>query len=389
MVFSRFKINIVIQVILIALTTAVFFWTIQQEYMLVTSSSLVILWMAQIVYLIWYVQKLTRDIRKLITALKYDDISIGFEKEKRLDPSFNQLYNELHEIINNISRVRSEKETEHQYFQNTIKHIGIGILGFNENGKIEICNKAALELLNRPVISQIDDVNKTRPELAETFKNLRPGATKLIKMIINNEVFQLSVKAAIFKIKKKNIKLLSIQNIKSEIDQSEVEAWQKLIRVLTHEIMNSVSPIKLLSGSLVKMFHSDNQIKTSEQLDKTTIENAVLGLKTIRKRSAGLSNFVETYKSLTQIPKPSFSAISVAGLFEHLKTLFNDDFKQKGIDFEISIQPPDSTLKADEKLIEQVLINLLKNSVEILEKSKNPQICLKAKQENNRLFSRT
>ncbi|MFW5720793.1 MAG: hypothetical protein ACOCWW_00240, partial [Bacteroidota bacterium] len=102
MVFSRFKINIVIQIILIALTTAAFFWSIQQEYMLVTSSSLVILWIAQIAYLIWYVQKLTRDIRKLITALKYNDISIGFEKEKRLDPSFNQLYNELYKIINNI-----------------------------------------------------------------------------------------------------------------------------------------------------------------------------------------------------------------------------------------------------------------------------------------------
>lgn len=382
MVFSRFKINIVIQVILIALTTAAFFWSIQQEYMLVTSSSLVILWIAQIAYLIWYVQKLTRDIRKLITALKYDDISIGFEKEKRLDPSFNQLYNDLHEIINNISRVRSEKETEHQYFQNTIKHIGIGILGFDENGKIEICNKAALELLNRPVISKIDDVNKTLPELAETFKNLRPGATKLIKMVINNEIFQLSVKAANFKIKTKSIKLLSIQNIKSEIDQSEVEAWQKLIRVLTHEIMNSVSPINLLSGSLIKMFQTDNQIKTSEQLDSTTIENAVLGLKTIRKRSAGLSNFVETYKSLTQIPKPSFSTISVADLFEHLKTLFNDDLKQKEIDFNVSIHPNDLTFNADEKLIEQVLINLIKNAVEVLENIKKPKITIEANQVN-------
>ncbi|MFP4023028.1 MAG: sensor histidine kinase [Thiohalospira sp.] len=383
MVFSRFKINIVIQIILIALTTAAFFWSIQQEYMLVTSSSLVILWIAQIAYLIWYVQKLTRDIRKLITALKYNDISIGFEKEKRLDPSFNQLYNELYKIINNISHVRSEKETEHQYFQNTIKHIGIGILGFDENGKIEICNKAALELLNRPAISQIDDINKTMPELAETFKNLNPGATKLIKLVSNSETLQLSVKAANFKIKTKNIKLLSIQNIKSEIDQSEVEAWQKLIRVLTHEIMNSVSPIKLLSGSLVKMFQTNNQIKTSKQLDNTTIKNAVLGLKTIRKRSAGLSGFVETYKSLTQIPKPNFSIIPVADLMEHVQTLFENDLKQKGIDLIVSIYPHDLTLKADEKLIEQVLINLIKNAIEVLENIKNPKITIEANQVND------
>jgi len=383
MAFSRFKISIIIQVILIALTTTAFFWSIQQEYMLVTSSSLVLLWMAQIAYLIWYVQKLTRDIQKLISALKYDDISIGFEKEKKSDPAFNQLYNELYEIINNISQVRSEKETEHQYFQNTIKHIGIGIIGFDDDGKVEICNKAALNLLNRPAISSVDDMDKTLPGLAKTCKNLYPGATKLIKLVTNSETLQLSIKAANFKIKGKNIKLLSIQNIKTEIDQSEVEAWQKLIRVLTHEIMNSVSPIKLLSGSLVKMFQTDNQIKTSEQLDNTTIENAVLGLKTIRKRSAGLSGFVETYKSLTQIPKPNFSIIPVADLIEHIQTLFEDDLKQKGIDLIVSIYPHDLAINADEKLIEQVLINLIKNAVEVLGNIKNSQITIEATQVND------
>ena len=382
MTFSRFKISIIIQVVLIALTSAAFFWSVQQEYMLITSLSLTILWMAQIAYLIWYVQKLTRDIQKLITALKYDDISIGFEKEKRLDPSFNQLYNELYEIINNISQVRSEKETEHQYFQNTIKHIGIGIIGFYDDGKVEICNKAALNLLNRPTISSVDDMDKTLQGLAKTCKNLNPGATKLIKLVTNSETLQLSIKAANFKIKSKNIKLLSIQNIKTEIDQSEVEAWQKLIRVLTHEIMNSVSPIKLLSGSLVKMFQTDNQIKTSEQLDKTTIENAVLGLKTIRKRSAGLSGFVETYKSLTQIPKPNFSIIPVADLIEHIQTLFEDDIKQKGIELIISMDPYNLAINADEKLIEQVLINLIKNAIEALDKNKNPQITIETKQIN-------
>ncbi|MEE4196696.1 MAG: ATP-binding protein [Bacteroidales bacterium] len=382
MVFSRFKISILIQVVLIALTAAAFFWSVQKEYMLVTSSSMVLLWIAQIAFLIWYVQKLTRDIQKLISSLKYNDLSIGFEKEKRADPSFYKIYTDIHEIIHNISKVRIEKETEHQYFQNTIKHLGIGILGFTDEGKIEICNKAALELLNRPHIMTIDDLEKTRTGLAATCKNIRPGATRLVKVSINNETLQLSFKAANFKIKEKNIQLLSIQNIKTEIDQSEVEAWQKLIRVLTHEIMNSVSPIKLLSGSLVKMFYQGNQIKSADELDKTTLENAVLGLKTIRKRSAGLSDFVETYKSLTQIPKPKFSTILVSESLKHIQTLFEDEFKQKEIDFIVSIYPYDLILMADEKLIEQVLINLIKNAIEVLENIKKPKITIEASQVN-------
>ncbi len=384
MEFSRFRIFIIIQVLLIAASTIAFFWTLRQEYMLITSSSLAILWVLQIVYLIWYLQKVNRDLSKFITALKYDDVSISFNKDKHVDKSFKKLHEELNQIIHEISEVRSDKESEHHYFHNTIKHIGIGIIAYDETGKIEICNDAALKLLNRHSLNNISEVDLTKPGLSEKIKNLKPGNTKLIKLNIDNEIIQLSIKAANFKIKTREIKLLSLQNIKSEIEQGEVDAWQKLIRVLTHEIMNSVSPINLLTGSLIEMFEEDNTIKTIEDINNTTIENSVLGLKTIRKRSEGLTSFVKTYKSLTQIPKPHFVDLSICQLFEHITTLLKEDLCTKNIDF-IQNCNHEIIVHADEKLIEQVLINLIKNASDSLAKIQEPQIKLDAEIYNERL----
>ena len=383
--FSRFKISIIIQVLLIALTTLAFFWTINQEYMLITSSSLAIIWILQIVFLIRYLQKVNRDLIKFITAIKYDDVSISFNKDNKTDKSFEKLHNELNQIIQDISEVRSDKETEHQYFQNTIKHIGTGIIAFDKEGKIELCNNAALKILNLSKLEFINEIDKTQAGLSKKISKIRPGTTSLLKIIIDNEIVQLSIKAAHFKIKTREIKLLSLQNIKSEIDQSEVDAWQKLIRVLTHEIMNSVSPIKLLSGSLIEMFEENDKIKTIEEIDNTIIENSVLGLKTIRKRSAGLSNFVETYKNLTQIPKANFSEFKICHLFDHINTLLINDLEQKSIRFTYNSNPKDVVLYADEKLIEQVLINLIKNASEALVNINNPVIKLEAAIKNEKI----
>jgi len=385
MVFSKFRLLIILQVILIVITTVLFTWTIEQEYMLITSSSLVIIWILQVIYLIWYLQKVNRDIIKFVTALKYDDVSINFHKDGKVDKAFRELYNELDHIIKEISVVRSEKESEHQYFQSTIRHIGIGILAFDEKGKIELCNDATLDILNRHSLQNISETDIIQKGLAFKLMQIKPGSTKLIKLEIKNEIVQLAVKAAKFKIKSREIKLLSLQNIKSEIDQSEIEAWQKLIRVLTHEIMNSVSPIKLLTGSLIEMFENEGKIKTIKELDNPTIENSVLGLKTIRKRSTGLSNFVKSYKNLTQIPKPNISRINILSLFQDITTLLANDLNKNSIDLSVQCKPEDLEFSADEKLIEQVLINLIKNAIEALEKTKNPQIKLLAEKVHDRI----
>lgn len=364
MVFKRFRFAVIFQVILIALTPAAFFWTIDQEFMLITSSSLAILWILQIIYLIWYLQKVNRDLSKFISALKYDDITLSFDKNQLKDPHFKGLYTELTKIISEISDIRSEKESDYHFFINTVKHVSTGILAFDENGKIEIYNQACLDLFNIKTLNNLTDINQVEKGLSDTFQNIKPGKTHLLKLIIHNNIVQLSIKPAIFRIKRREIKLLALQNIKTEIEHSEINAWQKLIRVLTHEIMNSVSPIKLLSKSLIDMYEKDSNSINPSEVNNKTIDDTVLGLKTIKKRSDGLSNFVETYKNLTHIPKADFSSFTIQHLFNHLLNFFKDDFLNKNITFRTTCNPTNLKLIADEKLLEQVLINLIKNASE-------------------------
>ncbi|HRW62221.1 MAG TPA: ATP-binding protein [Bacteroidales bacterium] len=382
MIFSRFRFLVIIQVVLLALTPVVFVWTLSKEYMLVTSSSLVIMWLAQIIYLIWYLQKINRDLIKFITSLQYDDVSLSFDKNKA-DKHFSKLYTELNNIIGKISEIRSIRESDYQFFQYTIKHIATGIIAMNSNKKIEICNDAALKILNLKELKNMEGLNTVKPGLSEAFWELNNGRNKLLKLNINNEIVQLSIKAADFKIKNQYIKLFSVQNIKSEIDHSEIDAWQKLIRVLTHEIMNSVSPIKLLSSSMIDTFEETRV--GNKEIGQSTVDETILGLKTILKRSSGLSNFVENYKSLTQISRPKFTNFNVVNMLDQLKTLFNEEFKKQSIQFLLQSDSENIALFGDEKLIEQVLINLIKNSIEAIKETEKPEIKIRVYEADGRI----
>lgn len=370
MVFSRFRLSIIIQVLLIVLTAIAFSWTIRQEYMLITSISLVIVMVIQIIALVWFNQRIIRDLRKFVLSLRYDDVSVQFNTEKKLDPLFSPFYQELDIIIKQISEARAEKVIEHQYFLNTITHIDTGIIALNEKERIELHNNAALYLLGVSQLNSLNGLEKSHPNLIPIFRQLKPGDTELIKLVVHNEMVHLSVRAARFKLKNKTIKLLTLQNINTEIDRNEIESWQKLIRVLTHEIMNSVSPIKLLSGSLIDMFEENEQIKNKQAIDDTTIQNSLLGLKTIRKRTEGLSKFVETYRNLAHIPKPNMKEVELGQFLLHVKVLVSNELHEKGIKLLLN-ETDEQMVLIDEELLEQVLINLIKNAAEAIMNTEN------------------
>ena len=271
------------------------------------------------------------------------------------------------------------------FYNNTIQHIGIGILAFNENGDIKICNKAFKNLFNIKNISNISILEKIQTGLSSVVREIRSGKQELIKIVINNEILQISIKSEEFIIEEEKIKLVSFQNIKSEIEHGEVELWQKLIRILSHEILNSVSPVTLLSTSLINMFEDDEKPMPAENIDDKTVETTLLGLETIRKRSKGLSRFVEDYRDLTRLSPPQFTNIMVKNIFNQLEVLFNEDLKSKNIKLFTKVVPENINLMADEKLIEQMLINLIKNSIQALENTKKAVINIVCRMVENEL----
>lgn len=359
---SQFNFRIFIHALLLAITSALFVWTLSRDYLLVTRFSLGVLWVFEIFLLIYYVNKTNRDLLIFLQSFEFQDDTLTFNKNKKLP--FKPLYDEFNRIIEKFRNIKLEKEMEQQYFQYSIRHVDTGLISVDENGNVELYNEAAKKLLHLEYVQNIQAFDRIKMGLTDQLRDLTPGKQGMVKLVRENEILSLSIRAAEFKLQEKHIKLISIQNIKNELDEQELDSWQKLIRVLTHEIINSVTPITLLSSTLVKMFEEDGKPKLMSAIEQEQIENALKGLQAIHKRSKGLSRFVESYKSLTKIPEPLLDTIRVSALFEQILALMENNIVTQGIQIESNVNPIDMEIKVDEKLIEQVLINLIKNAIE-------------------------
>jgi signal transduction histidine kinase len=229
-------------------------------------------------------------------------------------------------------------------------------------------------------LAKIQDLEGFSPEFVEALLKLKHGENTLIKVNDNDDILQLAIYATEFKINDRQVILVSIKNIQYELEEQEIESWQKLIRVLTHEIMNSITPISSLSNTLTTILDDFgmNNVSKFDDHDKETITEVKMALSTIQKRSSGLLHFVDTYRNLTKIPNPNFSIFPVKQLFDNIYMLMKEEMKKRNIECIIEIEPETIELSADELLIEQVLINLIKNSIHALDHTTNPQLRLRA-----------
>jgi len=365
MIYKRFYVWIVVQIIFLSLTPILFWYVRSKEYMVVTTCSLVVLWVLQIVYLIYYTNKTNRDLSRFFTAFQYQDSTMVFNENKK-DKAFYNLHQSFNHIINAFGKVKIEKEKDFIFFQNTVELVGIGLLAFDYKGNVRLCNKAFKELFLIKEFQNISELECIDEEFPDFLIRVKTGTQNLRRYLVKSRILKLAVKAVDFRLEEDCIKLIAFQDIKNAIDKGEMDAMHKLIRVFTHEIMNSVSPISMLSGSLIDLYEKNGDQPCKDVLSDGVISNTLMGLKTIRKRSKGLMAFVDEYKNLTQLPKPHFELLSVEKLFSHIDTLFKEEFKSENIEFTTHLHDSQQELIADEKLISQVLINLIRNSIEAL-----------------------
>jgi len=372
---------ILIRVILIMVSSFAFVVVIpylHKEYYL-SLIGIGILIIYQVYLLTNYLNKTNQKLSHFFNSIRNEESGLIFS-HKNGDKTWDSLDVSLNDLNSAFGNIRRKNASQSLFLNDLVEHVGVGLISYTDKGKIEIFNKAAKELLHISRINNINDLSNYSSELSKRISELEPHTQKLVKITTKQSMLFLSLKLSIFKSDEETIHLLSIQDIRNELEEKELETWQKLIRVLKHEISNSISPITSLANTTKKYFlrkGTESLLKTDE-IDESIIYKTVDSLDTIETTGKGLIHFVEKYKSLTDLPQAKFEKFRISVFFEKLRTLLNEDAKSNNIALEFNTAPPTLEISADIELIEKVLINIIRNAFQALENSSEGKVVVKA-----------
>lgn len=373
MVSKNLYTKIVLRVSLLAVNALLTAWIFLGPQSYFIGSFMAVVFIIQCSELIHFLNRTNRKIAFFFDAVRNDDSTLNFP-EKTGNKALNELNVSMNRVNELIKKTKFDLEEQEQYFKTILEHVSIGIITYNKRGTIFLSNTTARRLLQNEHLNHIDQVLRTDKKLFATFKELQPGDNRLVSFTGSNGLAQLSLKSTQFITASEDLQLVTIQDVKNEMDTKELESWIKLIRVLTHEIMNTVAPITSLSQTILGYYKNLEQGPPTEKM----ISNTIKGLEVINERGTGLISFVETYRKLTRVPPPEKKPVPLKQLLENTITLIGIESENENINIQSEVTPVDLEVSADKKQISQVLINLVKNSVEALKQAKEGIILLKA-----------
>ena len=335
----------------------------------------------QLVELYRFQRKAQDELQQFVESIHYRDFSRYFDV-KHAPAELQPLREGFNQINSTFKVISKEKETQYQYLQKILELVDTGILSYEgENGEILWMNESLKRMLQVPYLKTIHSLAKRDNELYKDIIALKPGEGKITKAHVEKAIFQVLLSATAFQTEGKIYKLIAFQNINEALDETESKAWQKLLSVMTHEIMNSVAPISSLADTLKNRLEKLVAHLTNKS---PAVHDLEVGIETIKRRSEGLLKFAETYRNLNKITTLNLKTIYVRDLFESLHQLMEPTLIQKNIELDIVLKDTDLQLQVDTSLIEQVLINLVVNAMEAVKDSHEPQIILSAGYSNNR-----
>lgn len=370
-----YKIGLFGRIALLALSLFFLAYFIFQENGVFLISLLIILVLAQVLLLIRYAEGSFKKTRQFLDNIKHGNYTNVYPV-KFDGTEIDDLHIEFNAILAKLQEDQAEKEANYQYFRSVFQHLGIGLITFDEEGKVQIVNTAAKRMLDIPQLTHIGEIEKINIELHHAIHQLRTGGSELIKIAHPDGIMQLSVYVIELLMRDSKFKLVSLQNIQSELEEKEMEAWQNLVKVLTHEIMNSIAPISSLASTVKTDMAS--KIEAHEPIACEDLEDYLMAITTVEKRSEGLIKFVSDFRSLAHIPTPKFQSISIRHLFDEMELLMGKQLENKQIIVKKDISPAELILFGDPGLIEQVMINLIQNAIHAVEETEKKEILLKA-----------
>ena len=337
---------------------------------IILSVLILLLLVAQTVSLINYTNHTNRKIAYFFDAIKNEDFTLRFPEKLSLK-SLEELNHSLNMLNTMIQDIHIKKQIQEQYYQEIIKQSDIGIMTINKKGHILFANKKIEELLSYRPLNHIKQLNQVDPDLYELFSKLMPFERKLVQLSNEREKKQLAIKSTALALNKEELLLVVAQDIHQELDEKETDSWVRLIRVLTHEIMNTITPITSISESILKYYKSENEPVSLQDFNKDHIKNTVRGLEVIKEQGGDLMLFVESYRSFLNLPPPDKALVPAQKIMNKVKVLLEQESKNGSITIETIINPEEIELFVDEKQISQVLVNLGKNAAQSLGEQEN------------------
>ena len=368
--------QLIFRIILLSITAiGMAFFYFQESYIL--SGFLLIILVLQTYFLIQYINQTNRKIAYFFDAIKNEDFTLRFP-EKLSVKSLEELNHSLNMLNAMIQDIHLKKQAQEQYYQEIIKQADIGILTFNKKGHILFANRKIEELFDYTPLNHIKQLSQVDAKLYALFAELKPFERKLIQLTNEREKQQIALKSTTTTMNNEELILVVAQDIHQELDEKETDSWVRLIRVLTHEIMNTITPITSISESVLKYYQTNKGLIPLEEFTEDHIKNTAKGLEVIKEQGGDLMEFVQSYRSFLSLPKPDKSLVSASKLLDKIKILMSQENQNHLISFDIDIKPNDLELFIDEKQISQILINLTKNAFQSLDNQEGGAIKITA-----------
>ena len=380
MSFKKYEINILMRLLLLLLTigAAAFLFL---KGLIVYAIVLSIIIIYQTWELLHFITKNNLEIEQFVESIHYRDFSRHFDVKNAPEPvkDLRKGFNEINSTFKLISR---EKEMQYIYLQKILELVETGIICYELNsGELIWLNESFKNMMGIPYLKTIHSLARRDAELYQDILSLKPKETKITTIKTDKNALKILISVTAFQTDDKIYRLIAFQNINEVVDETEAQAWRRLLSVMTHEIMNSIAPISSLADTLSRQLSTlSPRTETSgpKLIPQSALDDLELGVETIQKRSEGLLKFAETYRNLNKITTLNLKKVYVRDLFEHLYQLMSPTLDAKNIELDIILKNPDVQLEADTNLIEQTLINLIVNAVEAIKDIQNPVIQLSA-----------
>lgn len=375
--FKKFSLFIAIRTILVMVNLLVLSLLISSDGYHATTFIALILLVFQSLSLVRFVSKTNAELVRFLDAARYADYSQRFDLTS-LGSGFGELGRAFTDILDRFQTASSTHEEQQRHLKAIVEHVPVPLLSISSDGSLTLWNNASRKLFGANHVTKLRDLEPFGEEFAKHLSTVKPGERRLVNFTIDGMEHQLSIAATQILLTKTQETLVSMQDIQSELDIAQLQAWQDLVKVLTHEIMNSITPVASLAKTTVDLVADCKQKANAYPELSDDLQDISEAVETVARRSDGLIQFVSSYRQLTRLPNPNKTKMNVSTLFQQSCSLGTQQWNNKGIELQVNIEPSELEVTVDKDMLEQVLLNLLQNAEHAVENSSSPVVNLKA-----------